>query len=196
LRLSELEHTETRMHCPNCGQQQVSADIKFCSRCGFPLGLVSELLAHGGFLPQLADLYKKHTIFTRRNGVVFSTLWCLFFLLIMTPLWGIVDVEELAAASAVIGIFGGLIFLIASLTLLKKPAPVIDMLPMGQQPTAPATLYARPAQSALPPQQSQPVSNYAPPAGGWRTPDTGQFAEPGSVTEGTTKLFEKENERR
>jgi hypothetical protein len=184
------------MHCPNCGQQQVSAEIKFCSKCGFPLGLVSELLAHGGFLPQLADLYKKNTIFTRRNGVVFSTLWCLFFLLIMAPLWGIMDVEELAAASAVIGIFGGLIFLIASLTLLKKPAPVIDILSTGQPAATPASLYARPSQSALPPQQSQPVSSYVPPAGGWRTPDTGQFAQPGSVTESTTRLLEKEDERR
>lgn len=182
------------MHCPNCGQQQVSDQTKFCSRCGFPLGLVSELLAHGGFLPQLADLYKKNTIFTRRNGVVFSILWCLFFLLIMAPLWGIANIEELAGASAVIGIFGGLIFLIASLMLLKKPTPVIDLLPAGQPVSAPASLYARPAQSALPPQQSQPVSSYTPPAGGWKTPDTGEFAHPGSVTESTTKLLQKEDE--
>ena len=47
------------MHCPSCGQQQVSLETKFCSRCGFPLGVVSEVLAHGGFLPQLAELYKK-----------------------------------------------------------------------------------------------------------------------------------------
>ena len=46
------------MYCPRCGQQQVSEEIKFCSRCGFPLGLVSEIIMHGGFLPQLADLYK------------------------------------------------------------------------------------------------------------------------------------------
>lgn len=183
------------MHCPNCGQQQVSADIKFCSRCGFPLGLVSELLAHGGFLPQLADLYKKRTIFTRRNGVIFSLLWCLFFLLIMAPLWGIVDVDELAAASAVIGIFGGLIFLIASLTLLKKPAPVIDLLPAGQQTPAPATLYARPERSALPPQQTTPASEYvSPPAGKWRG-DTNELKTPASVTEETTKLLHKEQDQ-
>ena len=43
------------MHCPRCGQQQISDQTKFCSRCGFQLGLVSELLMNGGFLPQLAD---------------------------------------------------------------------------------------------------------------------------------------------
>jgi hypothetical protein len=31
------------MHCPRCGQQQISDQTKFCSRCGFQLGLVSEL---------------------------------------------------------------------------------------------------------------------------------------------------------
>ncbi|HEX8637447.1 MAG TPA: hypothetical protein VF692_05245, partial [Pyrinomonadaceae bacterium] len=60
------------MHCPRCGQQQVSPETKFCSRCGFPLGLVSDLIAHGGFLPQLAELHNDKTIFTRRNGVVLS----------------------------------------------------------------------------------------------------------------------------
>src|SRR5512141_1778209 len=122
------------MHCPSCGQQQVSEDIKFCSRCGFPLGLVSEILAHGGFLPQLADLYKSKTRLTRRNGVIFSVLWCLFFLLIMAPLWGIANVGGLAGASAVIGIFGGLILLIASLTLLKKPFAFQDTLLPGPSP--------------------------------------------------------------
>ena len=33
------------MYCPRCSQQQVSEETKFCSRCGLPLGLVSELLA-------------------------------------------------------------------------------------------------------------------------------------------------------
>ena len=47
------------MFCPNCSQQQVSEETKFCSRCGLPLGLVAEIVAYGGFLPQLADLGKQ-----------------------------------------------------------------------------------------------------------------------------------------
>ncbi|MEO7539444.1 MAG: hypothetical protein ABIV21_05420, partial [Pyrinomonadaceae bacterium] len=108
------------MHCPGCGQQQISTETKFCSRCGLPLSIVSEVLVHGGYLPQLAAINTKRTIFTRRNGVAFSVLWCLFFLLIMAPLWGIMNIDELAAASAVIGIFGGLMWLITSLMFLKK----------------------------------------------------------------------------
>jgi succinate-acetate transporter protein len=109
------------MHCPSCGQQQISNETKFCSRCGLPLSIVSEVVSYGGYLPQLAELdNKKKTLYTRRNGVAFSIIWLLFFLLIMAPLWGILDVDKLAGASAVIGIFGGLIWLIITLFFFKK----------------------------------------------------------------------------
>src|SRR4028118_1579561 len=39
------------MYCPKCGQSQVSADVRFCSRCGFPLVVVGDLLVTGGVLP-------------------------------------------------------------------------------------------------------------------------------------------------
>ena len=182
------------MYCPRCGQQQISEQTKFCSRCGFQLGLVGEVIANNGTLPQLEQLYNQKTGWlTRRNGVTFSVIWLIFFLLIMAPFWGIANVEELAGISAIIGIFGGLILFIISLVLLKKPAPrpvlPADILPYAQQP---AGLYGNPVQQpALPPQQSQPASEYVAPQGAWRTPDTGEFAVPGSVTETTTKLLNK-----
>ena len=40
------------MHCPKCGQQQVTDEMRFCSRCGFSLGIVTELLVTGGTLPE------------------------------------------------------------------------------------------------------------------------------------------------
>lgn len=174
------------MHCPGCGQQQVSTETKFCSRCGLPLGLVSEVLAHGGFLPQLAELnQKKKPILTRRNGLGFSLIWCLFFLLIMAPLWGILNVEELAGASAVIGIFGGLIMMLSSLIFLKKPTVY------AWYGNNPAGLYGQPQQSALPPQQSVPASAYVTPtAGSWR--DTNDL-QPSSVTEPTTRLLNQDD---
>ena len=178
------------MHCPSCGQQQISNETKFCSRCGLPLSLVSEVVMHGGYLPQLAAINNKTTLFTRRNGVAFSLLWTLFFLLIMAPLWAIMNVDELAAASAVIGIFGGLIWMISSLMFLKK-APTIDLSQQYQQPPPPAGLYAQPQYNALPHAQSIPVSNFGPPrAGNWR--DTNDLQP--TVSESATKLL-NEDER-
>jgi hypothetical protein len=177
------------MHCPRCGQQQVSEEIKFCSRCGFPMGLVSEILAHGGFLPQLANLHKSKTFFTKKTGVVFSLMWVLFFLLIMAPFWGILGVEEMAGISAVFGIFGGLMWLIGSLVFLKSSKD----LQLVQNPTPiknQNSLYGTNPQHALPPQQSIPVSSYNPPKpGSWR--ETSDLVEPGSVTDETTRMLHK-----
>jgi len=179
------------MHCPSCGQQQISNETKFCSRCGLPLGIVPEVLVYGGYLPQLAELNKrKPALFSRRNGLAFSLIWCLFFLLIMAPLWGILDLDKLAGASAVIGIFGGLILMISSLIFLRREPQFA-----GDQRMYPQGQYELPGQSgysALPPQQSVPASVYsAPTTGSWR--DTNDL-QPTSVTEGTTKLLEKDEQ--
>lgn len=183
------------MHCPSCGQEQVSANTKFCSRCGFQLDLVAELLANGGFLPQLAQLDAKKTLFNKKNGVMFAVLWFFFFVMFMTPVWGILDVEELAAISAVTGIFGSILILIFSLVFLpssKAPAPTRFASPQN----IPHGLYGRPEQQRqLPPEQFQPANVYNAPQGNWRAPDTGELVTPGTVTEGTTKLLSKEENR-
>ncbi|MCY7347318.1 MAG: zinc ribbon domain-containing protein [Pyrinomonadaceae bacterium] len=180
------------MYCPRCSQQQVSEETKFCSRCGFPLGLISEILSHGGFLPQLAELYKSKKWVTRKNGVLFSIMWTIFFLLIMTPFWGIVNVDRLAGVSAIIGIFGGLMWLIASMVLLKsEPQPIFMT---SELPDAKVNSLYQANQRGLPPQKSQPVQSYVPPVNSWKAPNTGEFSIPGSVTEGTTKLLQKDEE--
>jgi hypothetical protein len=180
------------MHCPRCGQLQISEQTKFCSRCGFQLGLVAELLEHGGFLPQLADLAKgKGSLFSRRNGIIFSILWFIFWVMMVPAFFGIADVEEAAGVSAVFGLFTTMMLVIVSLAFLKRSPKFHELAP---HQTAPATLYGAQQMNALPPQQAQPANEYAAPSGGWRTPDTGEFARPGSVTESTTRLLKKDEE--
>jgi hypothetical protein len=178
------------MHCPRCGQEQISEEIKFCSRCGFPLGLISEVLAHGGFLPQLAELNEKKTLFTRKNGVIFSIFWFMVFTMLLTSIFGIANADRLAGICAVIGIFGGLMIMIASLLLLK-PAKKNYGFPGLEIPGSnPQTLYGAQQKNALPPQQTIPTSGYVPPAAGnWR--DTNDLT-PTSITENTTRLLQKD----
>ncbi|MEO6391093.1 MAG: hypothetical protein ABIP75_04520 [Pyrinomonadaceae bacterium] len=38
------------MFCPQCSQAQTNLELKFCSRCGFPLHGVKDLMANGGEL--------------------------------------------------------------------------------------------------------------------------------------------------
>ena len=49
------------MFCPKCSQQQAADEVRFCSRCGFPLGGVKELLPRGPRTPAPAP-----TPFARR----------------------------------------------------------------------------------------------------------------------------------
>ncbi|MCW5958681.1 MAG: zinc ribbon domain-containing protein [Pyrinomonadaceae bacterium] len=179
------------MFCPRCGQQQSSGDLRFCSKCGLPLGIISEVIANGGTLPQLLELGKK-SFFSRKNGLIFSLFWFIFFLLIMAPFWGIVDVDELAGMSAIIGIFGGLMIALFSLLVLKPAAKELPEFMQNHPPPVPAQFAGSRSQQALPPQQSQPVGDYFAPQGSWKTPDTGELAQPNSVTENTTKLLKKE----
>ncbi len=182
------------MHCPRCGQQQLSEETKFCSRCGFQLVLVSELLRHGGYLPQLADLYKKKTIFTRKNGMMLSLLWFIVFVPLLTSIFGsALNIEVLGVAFALIGVFGSFMIFVASLVYLGKAPNQFDL--QLNDPTAgatPSTLYTPTNRGALPPQQSQPVSSYSPPEDVWKAADTGEIARPSSVTEGTTRLLKKD----
>ena len=179
------------MFCPRCSQQQVSEETKFCSRCGFPLGLVSEILSHGGFLPQLAELHKNKKLLTRRNGLVFSLFWFLIFVLVLTPVAGITDAPDAVAGFlALVGTMGALIMMIASFLLLQKEPKNLQM-QNHELPTANFRSLHGTQPNALPPRQSQPASSYIPPVAAWKAPDTGDFVRPTSVTEGTTKLLEK-----
>ncbi len=182
------------MYCPRCSQQQVSEETKFCSRCGFPLGLVSEILSHGGFLPQLADVYKSKRIFTKWNVIKFGLIWFMFWSMLMTPLLAIAGGEEICAVTAILGFIGGLIIVVlAALFLTNEPKNVQGNFLNENVTPMPAQFKGNRSQSALPPQQSHPVNSYVPPINSWKAPDTGEFVRPGSVIEGTTKLLQKDD---
>src|ERR1051326_5158826 len=57
------------MFCPQCGQQQVTGVVRFCSRCGFPLDGVLHLLNSGGQLPVDRGPAEPVPISPRRKGV-------------------------------------------------------------------------------------------------------------------------------
>ena len=121
------------MHCPSCGQKHVSStehlrplpgwrdEVKFCSRCGFPMELVAELLDHGGFLPKLAEVDQIKAIFTRKNGVVVSIVWMILLMMLVPAIIAIGNGPgEAQAISALIGLFGGLVIMIGSIALLPS----------------------------------------------------------------------------
>lgn len=175
------------MYCPRCSQEQTGSEIKFCSRCGFLLTGISEVTANDGLIPQFNAPEKNKTSLTRRLNLrvfiaalqIFSLLFIVFCALTGAP-------EEVVTAA--FGFAAGIFFsFLATLFLGNSPVFKVDK----SDKISPAELSGAQANFALPPQTSQPVSSYAPPAGAWKTFATNDLA-PYSVTDRTTNLLDKD----
>ena len=181
------------MFCPQCGQQQVTGVIRFCSRCGFPLDGVIQLLGTGGIIPSYRLSDEPVPVSPRRKGVKQGGLLLLSGALIVPILAmfasfanGSTFLEILAALAAIICFIGGpLRMLYAGLFEEGAPKP---MRAYGPPPMHAPQQFGPPVHTpALPP---PPVRSPA----GWRPrPNTAELVNPPSVTENTTRLLEKED---
>src|SRR2546428_11582389 len=77
------------MHCPQCGQEQISAEMRFCKACGFPLDRVRELLAAGNLSSTLDKEDRKPRESPRRKGVRQGVM-LLFICMVSVPLYGLI----------------------------------------------------------------------------------------------------------
>jgi hypothetical protein len=186
------------MFCPQCGQQQVTGVIRFCSRCGFPLDGVIHLLGNGGMLPVYRPSDEPVPISPRRKGVKQGGVLLLSGAVIV-PILGILGsfsnstfLEILLGLAAVICFVGGpLRMLYAALFEEPAPKPFRAYGPPSPMPPvyAPQQFGPPPPNHALPPPQARPAS-------GWRPrPNTAELVSPPSVTENTTRLLEKEDRK-
>lgn len=178
------------MYCPQCGQQQISSDMRFCSRCGFPLDGVSMLLATGGSLPVSGSTGEVPAQMSPRRKGVRQGFMLMLIGLILTPilaiLTNVVDLPvEIVALTSVIFFWGGILRMLYSLVFDKgaKKSYATTGAPTVPAPVSTPQVAAGLRASILPPAPGQPVGN-------WRR-DTAELQTPPSVTERTTKLLEK-----
>jgi len=180
------------MFCPQCGQQQVSGAVRFCSRCGFPLDGVIQLLASGGMMPVYRSSDEPVQTSPRRKGVKQGALLLLSGAVIV-PILGVIAsfspsaFPQLLTALAAIICFVGGPFRMLYAALFEEGAP--KRLPMYGPPPM-AQQFAPPRHNAaLPP----PPIVHTPSS--WRgRPNTADVANPPSVTENTTRLLDKEDQ--
>ena len=178
------------MFCPKCGQQQVSDDMSFCSRCGLPLDGVKQLLAADGRLPALEKEGRKPRRSPRRQGVRQGVL-LMFVFLILLPLTEALPNHRLD--------FLPMIFMMAGLVRIlyavffQEGAPRRKRRDASQPDTSPGTadrLGGNARRPALPAQQGIPAE-------GWRPRvDTAEMVPRSSVTEHTTKLLDDTQDRK
>jgi hypothetical protein len=183
------------MYCPRCGEERVSNATSFCSRCGFLLTVASELLPTGGALPPTLLPVVSASPSDRSRGLK-QGLFLFLLALVVFPLMGILSVFALGMRPWPAGVVlfllaGGGILRMAYALMFESKSP--NALAAGSSlHVADVQLPGHPHQGSLPPQQTYPASQYtSPEPRHWR--DTNEL-EPASVTDGTTKLLEKESE--
>jgi hypothetical protein len=179
------------MYCPQCGQQQVSNEVRFCSRCGFPLGSVTEILAAGGYPAERAGGAGDAEISPRRKGARQGAL-LIFIGILLAPLLGVfietTGANEVAMIPVVALIWGGIMRILYA--LIFQQGPLRRKRKETVQPVAPlrhAQVDVGGREAALPPAQSIPVSAFTP----GRT-NTSEMSKPPSVTENTTRLLDEQ----
>lgn len=185
------------MFCPHCSQQQPSSEVRFCTRCGFPLGGVARLLDGGGELASDDDSAPRPRLTKRQRGmreaVVAMVAGLLFFGVAALLTAYKEDFFVLLPVAALVFV-GGLIRLLHA-ALLE------DDVPASHDAKTPAvTARAGAATAVL--EETRARGGELPPARGFSAADftrtranTSEMAAPASVTENTTKLLEDEEGR-
>jgi len=171
--------------------------MRFCSRCGFPLAGVVELLAKGGMLNASGE-QQGQQISPRRKGVQQGVLTMIVDTVLVPTLaifnsfqHGPSIFDLLVPLAAVICFAGGLMRILYA-TLFEQGAPSIKQdAPAYVPQPAPAQLNMGARVNALPPQQSTPVSDFIP-----RHANTAELVRPPSVTENTTRLLDEDKAMR
>ena len=179
------------MHCPQCGQQQVSDNLRFCSRCGFLLEGVLQLLGSGG-APLLYQPMGPREMSARRKGVRQGA--ALFLAgVVLVPMLGIIYsfthgpnlLDILVPLAAVIFFLGGLMRMLFA-ALFEEGAPKPHHIVNTSYAPFPVSQLGAQAPMALPPASHNPASAWRP------HPNTAEVRQPSSVTENTTRLLDKD----
>ena len=175
------------MYCPQCSQQQVSENVRFCSRCGFSLKIVTALLKSDGALPEYptAVIEVESRLSRRQKGVRWGALMMLtsfLIALVQALMPTLVDKLVVLAAPVIIAFFIGFVLLLYAL-FFEEGAKDSKELAASQSRKARALDVADTA--ALPSAQNVSINDWR------RQANTAEMvAQPLSVTEGTTKLLE------
>ena len=169
------------MYCPNCGQQQVSGEMRFCSRCGLALTGLAEWLAGGNPPVRRADSTQLSEPSPRRKNIRRAAK-LMFFTGVLFPVFVLfcAAIDEGAPMVIPVGtFFVALVWMLYARLFLDKTAPAISQ--VAPQPA----FGSNPTRSSLPPAANMPNI-------GRHQVRTNELAQPPSVTEQTTRLLDNE----
>ena len=166
------------MFCPRCGQQQVSDEMRFCSRCGLPIGGLIEWLGRAGVPAALVQDTQSSLPSPRKKGIRRAGK-VMFASAVLFVIFLVISIAVDEGGVLVIPFFVFFVALVMMLyaRLFSSPLPQVKA-----QYTPPSL---GPMANALPPHTNVPMHNMPQQRG-----RTNELAQPASVTEHTTKLLD------
>ncbi|MBC8029678.1 MAG: zinc ribbon domain-containing protein [Pyrinomonadaceae bacterium] len=179
------------MYCPQCGQQQISDQVRYCSRCGFLLEAVTAVLAAGGMAPRYIQPGAR-PLSPRSKGVRQGAMMMLSTLFVV-PVMAIIIVGVLNGPGAFVGLaavtcfVGGLLRLLYALMMEDAYPPMESNQMNAYAPPSSAQFDQTARNVGLPPASVNTTSSWRP------RPTTSELIRPPSVTENTTRLLDKED---
>lgn len=173
------------MYCPNCGQQQVSEEMRFCSRCGLALSGLTDWLATGG-LPKRSTEYDQVAIDSPRRKGMRRGAKLMFFSLVLFSISLVVSLAIDEGAPLLLPcalLFTSLVWILYARLFIPKTRSVGP--PVFQSPSVQSdTFGSNSARVSLTPATTLSI----PPIGQVKT---NELAQPPSVTENTTRLLDE-----
>lgn len=165
------------MYCPNCGQQQVSEEMRFCSRCGLALSGLAEWMS-GGMIVRPAEETRVLSP-SRRRKMIRRAAKLMFFSAALFPVCVLISVavdEPGPIVLPAILFFASLVWMVYSRLFIDDTAPMLN--PKAQQ----STFGPMPTRLSLTPPTNVDF--------GRQQVRTNELAQAPSVTEHTTKLLD------
>jgi len=170
------------MYCPNCGQQQISGEMRFCSRCGLALTGLVEWLA-GGSLPLMRAEQAPINKPSARRKHIRRASKLMFFSGVLLPVFILLCAAIDEGGPMVLPV--GLLFV--SVVWMLYARLFMDNTPSSIYQAPQATLGSISGRGTLP-----PANTNAMPGIGRQQVRTNELAQPPSVTDHTTRLFDNE----
>jgi hypothetical protein len=180
------------MFCPKCSQQQVTDEIRFCSRCGFLLTGIAEVIENDGKLPGVSKKDRKKILTARKKGLK-QGLFMLLLAILISPILMIFAKEmQIRPAMFILSMF--ILFVVGIVRMLyakmfEADEPLDESFEQTDFQTAQNILSGKRDPAALPAAQTIPAADFVPPMqGAWRGSDELVFS---NVTDVTTKQLDK-----
>ena len=169
------------MFCPRCGQQQVSDEVRFCSRCGISLASVPALLAGGEV--RSVERAPKGVLTQKRVGIRRGAKLMFFSAVLFPVFFGLaIAFDEPGPLILPVTVFlAGLAWMLYFVLFGEEAAH--ESAEKGRK-----DLRESHTSPSLPPSTFAPASGF-----GARRADTADMArQPPSITEQTTRLLDEE----